>query len=82
MLEANHLFDATGGAALSVEDGRAKLERYVGIVAFHRGHGAKIVVPFIDMARRWRGIIAGDDERGEGTAESLDAELTFRPMAV
>ena len=75
MLEANHLFDATGGATLSVEDGRAKLERYVGIVALQRGDSARIVSPFVAMARTWRRLIAGDGERGEGASEPRD-ELT------
>ncbi len=66
MLEANHLFDATGGATLSVEDGRAKLERYVGIVALQRGDSARIVSPFVATARTWRRLIAGEEERGEG----------------
>ena len=77
MLEANHLFDATGGATLSVEDGRAKLERCVGIVALQRGDGEKIVTTFIETARTWHGLVVGDDERGEEMAESSDVGLTF-----
>ena len=80
MLEANHLFDATGGATLSVEDGRAKLERYVGIVALQRGDGAKIVTAFVETARTWQGLVAGDDERGEEIAEPPDVGLTFGPL--
>jgi hypothetical protein len=80
MLEANHLFDATGGASLSVEDDRAKLERYVNLVAFQREEGANIVPLFVEMARTWRGIVAGDDERGAGDFESRDAERAFEPL--
>ena len=80
MLEANHLFDATGGSSLSVEDDRAKLERHVNLVAFQRGDGAKIVPLFVEMARTWRGIVAGDDERGEGDFEQRDAERAFEPL--
>ena len=80
MLEANHLFDATGGSSLSVEDDRAKLERHVNLVAFQRGEGAKIVLLFVEMARTWRGIVAGDDERGEGDFEPRDAERAFEPL--
>ena len=72
MLEANHLFGATGGASLSVEDGRAKLERYFSIVAFQRGDGARIVKPFLEMARKWRAVVEGADERNEGAAEPRD----------
>lgn len=72
MLEANHLFGATGGATLSVEEGRAKLERYVGIVAFQRGDGARIVKPFLEMARKWRSIVAGEDEPEESAVTPRD----------
>ena len=77
MLEANHMFDATGGATLSVEDGRAKLERYVGIVAFQRGYGTNVVLPFVETARKWRRVIAGDGERVEEVFGSLDFEPAF-----
>jgi len=80
MLEANHLFDATGGASLSVEDDRAKLERYVNLVAFQREEGANIVPLFVEMARTWRGIVADDDERGAGDFEPRDAERAFEPL--
>ncbi|MBE6382627.1 MAG: type III secretion system chaperone [Lentisphaerae bacterium] len=72
MLEANHLFGATGGATLSVEEGRAKLERYVGIVAFQRGDGARIVKPFLEMARKWRSLVAGEDEPEESAVTPRD----------
>ena len=58
MLEANHLFDSTGGATLSVDDGRVKLERYVGLVELQRGDGAGVVAAFVGVAREWRGIVA------------------------
>ena len=81
MLEANHLFDATGGASLSVEDDRAKLERYVNLVALQRGDGAKIVPLFVEMARTWRGIVAGEGGRGEeGDFEPRDFERAFEPL--
>lgn len=67
MLEANHLFESTGGATLSVEDGHAKLERSVGIVTLQRGgNGTGIVRPFVETARTWRARLAGDGERGDG----------------
>ena len=81
MLEANHLFDATGGSSLSVEDDRAKLERSVNIVAIQRGDGAKIVPLFVEMARTWRGIVAGEGGRGEeGDFEPRDFERAFEPL--
>lgn len=81
MLEANHLFSATGGASLSVEDGRAKLERYVGIAALQRGDSARIVPPFVATARTWRRLIAGEEERGEGDFKPRD-ELALWPLNV
>ena len=81
MLEANHLFGATGGASLSVEDGRAKLERYVGIAALQRGDSARIVPPFVATARTWRRLIAGEEERGEGDFKPRD-ELAPWPLNV
>lgn len=81
MLEANHLFDATGGATLSVEDGRVKLERYVSILSFQRGDGSRIVKPFLETARKWRSLVAGDGEHEESAAEPRD-ELTFWSLTV
>ncbi len=52
MLEANHIFDGTGGASFSVDDGRVKLERYVRFQELGRGEGANVVMPFIAKARR------------------------------
>ncbi len=78
MLEANHMFDSTGGATLSVEDGRAKLERYVSIMALHRGEGAKIVPTFIETARIWRRLIA-DGERGDRDAGPRDGLAPWPP---
>jgi len=57
MLEANHLFSSTGGATLSVDDGRVKLERYVGLVNFERGEGANIIAPFLNTAKIWADIV-------------------------
>ena len=54
MLEANHYFTETGGAALSIEGRRAMLERRVRLEELARGEGANIVYPFIDLAVRWR----------------------------
>ena len=59
MLEANHLFGRTGGAALSVEGSRAKLERRVPLTDLGRGEGSRILAPFLETAGRWRGIVAG-----------------------
>ena len=59
MLEANHLFEGTGGASFSAEDGRAKLERYVRLCDLGRGEGANVVMPFIAMAASWAEIVAG-----------------------
>ena len=61
MLEANHLFASTGGATLSVDDGSVKLERYVGLVELQRGEGARVVAPFVEVAREWLGIVADGD---------------------
>lgn len=81
MLEANHLFESTGGATLSLEDGHAKLERYVNLVALQRGDGAKIVPLFVERARTWRGIVAGEGGRGEeGDFEPRDFERAFEPL--
>lgn len=60
MLEANHLFGGTGGAALSVEGARAKLERRVPLTDLGRGEGSRVLAPFLATAGRWRGIIAGE----------------------
>ncbi len=54
MLEANHLFGGTGGATLSVEGNRAKLERRVPLTELGRGEGAPILAQFITTARKWR----------------------------
>ncbi len=53
MLEANHIFDGTGGATFSVDDGRVKLERYLRFEELGRGEGANVVMPFIVKARRF-----------------------------
>ena len=60
MLEANHLFGRTGGAALSVDGTRAKLERRVPLTELGRGEGSRVLAPFLATAGRWRGIIAGE----------------------
>ena len=60
MLEANHFFGRTGGAALSVEGSRAKLERRVPLTDLGRGEGSRVLAPFLATAGRWRGIIAGE----------------------
>lgn len=60
MLEANHLFGGTGGAALSVDGTRAKLERRVPLTELGRGEGSRVLAPFLATAGRWRGIIAGE----------------------
>ena len=78
MLEANHMFDSTGGATLSVEDGRSSLARYVSIIALHRGEGAKIVPTFIETARIWRRLIA-DGERGDRDAGPRDGLAPWPP---
>ena len=51
MLEANHLFACTGGAALAVEGDRALLERRIRFAELSRGEGAHVVYPFIGTAR-------------------------------
>ena len=53
LLEANHLFAATGGAALSVEGDRAMLERRVRLEELSRGEGANVIYPFIGLAVQW-----------------------------
>jgi len=58
MLEANHLFAGTGGASLSVEDGRAKLERRVRLCDLGRGEGANVVLPFVATAGTWAELVA------------------------
>ncbi len=60
MLEANHLFGGTGGASLSVDGTRAKLERRVPLTELGRGEGSRVLAPFLATAGRWRGIIAGE----------------------
>ena len=60
MLEANHLFGGTGGASLSVDGMRAKLERRVPLTELGRGEGSRVLAPFLATAGRWRGIIAGE----------------------
>jgi len=65
MLEANHLFEETGGASLSAGDGRANLERRVPLFTLGRGEGVRIVAPFLETAWKWRGIIAGGGSPGE-----------------
>ena len=60
MLEANHLFSGTGGASLSVDGTRAKLERRVPLTELGRGEGSRVLAPFLATAGRWRGIIAGE----------------------
>lgn len=59
MLEANHLFGGTGGASLSVDGTRAKLERRVPLTELGRGEGSRVLAPFLGTAGRWRGIVAG-----------------------
>ncbi len=54
MLEANHLFACTGGAALAVEGDRALLERRIRFAELSRGEGAHVVYPFIGTARSLR----------------------------
>ena len=54
MLEANHLFACTEGAALAVEDDRALLERRIRFVELSRGDGANAVYSFIGTARSLR----------------------------
>ena len=59
MLEANHLFEGTGGAALSVEDGCARLERRVGLDEIGRSGGTDAVRSFLCMVGHWADVIAG-----------------------
>ena len=66
MLEANHLFEDTGGASLSAGDGRANLERRVPLFTLGRGDGVRIVAPFLETAWKWRGVIAGRGLRVPG----------------
>ena len=66
MLEANHLFASTGGATLSVDGGRVKLERYVGLAELQRGAGAGIFASFARAALEWRVVVAGEDGRVAG----------------
>jgi len=61
MLEANHMFGSTGGATLSVDAGRVKLERHFGLVNLERGEGANIIVPFLDKASFWADVVAHPD---------------------
>ena len=58
MLEANHFFGGTGGAALSVDGTRAKLERRASFDELGRGEGARVLLPFLAMAGRWRAAVA------------------------
>ena len=58
MLEANHLFSGTGGATLSIEEGRAKLERRVPLTELGRGEGAPVLTHFLATARKWRAALA------------------------
>jgi hypothetical protein len=64
MLEANHLFASTGGATLSVDGGRVKLERYVGLAEFDRRDAAAVVEPFAAVAQEWRGVVAAEARSG------------------
>lgn len=50
----------TGGASLSVDGTRAKLERRVPLTELGRGEGSRVLAPFLATAGRWRGIIAGE----------------------
>ena len=59
MLEANHLFAGTGGAAFSVEDGRVRLEKRVALHELGRGEGANVVKPFLALAAQWRARAVG-----------------------
>ena len=59
MLEANHLFAGTGGAALAVDGDRVLLERRVRIDALARGEGANVMYPFVDSALAWRRNLLG-----------------------
>lgn len=58
MLEANHLFGGTGGASLSVEGTRAKLERRFPLAELGRGEGGSVLVPFLATVREWRDAVA------------------------
>jgi hypothetical protein len=58
MLEANHLFGGTGGASLSVEGTRAKLERRFSLAELGRGEGGSVLVPFFATVREWRDAVA------------------------
>ena len=58
LLEANHLFGSTGGATLSVDEGRVKLERHVRLVDLERGEGANVIVPFLGTAGTWADVVA------------------------
>ena len=64
----------------SVEDGRAKLERYIGIVALQRGDGAKLVLPFVETARKWCRLIAAGGEGIEDGGWPLDGSALWPPM--
>ena len=76
MLEANHLFDGTGGATFSVDDGRIKLERYVRFEDLGRGEGANAVMPFIAKARRWADNIAAKSGGVEGPDDGGEIPMT------
>ncbi len=60
MLEANHLFGGTGGATLSVEGDRVKLERRVPLTDLARGEGAGLLAQFLATARDWRATLRGE----------------------
>lgn len=60
MLEANHLFTGTGGATLSVEGDRAKLERCIPLQTLARGEAAPLLAQFLATARKWRPIGGGE----------------------
>lgn len=54
MLEANHMFAGTMGAAFCVDDGRAKLERRVSLATFWREGGKSILMSLFKSVCDWR----------------------------
>lgn len=54
LLEANHMFAGTMGAAFCVDDGRAKLERRVSLATFWREGGKSILMSLFKSIYDWR----------------------------
>ena len=58
LLEANHMFAGTMGAAFCVDAGRAKLERRVGLEAFWREGGKFVLMSLFRSVQEWRATLS------------------------